>query len=93
MAVRAPIGQDRQVVYRVPAGPFGVNVAVMTETRFGPPPVAMVEIVDRRTDEVVQRPIAYPDGGDGRRLAEVAARVIAKSVRAVAAHLDPEGAA
>ena len=66
MTVRAPIGKDRQVVYRVPAGRFGVNVAVMTEARFGHPPVAMVEIVDRSTDEVVQRPIAYPDGGDGR---------------------------
>ena len=43
-----------------------MNVAVMTEPRFGPPPLAMVEIVDRSTDEVVQRPIAYPDGGDGR---------------------------
>ena len=88
MAVRAPIGKDRQVVYRVPAGRFGVNVAVMTEPRFGPPPVAMVEIVDKRTDEVVQRPIAYPDGGDGRALAMGAARLIGKSVRAVAAHLE-----
>ena len=40
------------------------------------------------TDEVVQRPIAYPDGGDGRRLAMGAARLIGKSVRAVAAHLE-----
>ena len=92
MAVKAPQGKDRKVVYRVPAGRFGVNVAVMTEARFGHPPLAMVEIVDRRTDEVVFRPIAYPEGGDGMALAQGAARLIGKSVRAVAAHLDPEGA-
>lgn len=78
---------EREIVHTTAAGRFAVHVAVVTEQRFGAPPLAMVEIQDHDTGEIVLRPVAYPDAGDGRELAKGAARLIGKSVRAVACHI------